>query len=32
VASKDYGINVGIDLAVTKEGDKAHYIQVGEAF
>jgi outer membrane protein assembly factor BamA len=32
LASKDYGINVGIDGAVTKEGDKAFYIQVGEAF
>jgi outer membrane protein assembly factor BamA len=32
LASKDYGINVGIDGAVTREGDKAFYIQVGEAF
>jgi outer membrane protein assembly factor BamA len=32
LASKDYGINVGIDGAVTKEGDAAFYIQVGEAF
>ena len=32
LASKEYGVNLGIDGAVTKDGDKAFYIRVGEAF
>jgi len=32
VASIDYGINIGIDFAVTKGGYGAYYVQRGEAF
>jgi Omp85 superfamily domain len=32
LASKDYDVNIGIDGAITREGDTAWYIQVGEAF
>lgn len=32
LASKEYGVNIGIDGAITKDGEKAFYIQLGEAF
>jgi hypothetical protein len=30
--SREYGVNIGVDGAITKEGEKAYYIQVSEAF
>jgi hypothetical protein len=32
LVSKDYGVNVGLDGAINKDGEKSFYIQVGEAF
>jgi outer membrane protein assembly factor BamA len=32
LASKEYGVNIGLDGAITKDGQKAFYVQVGEAF
>jgi outer membrane protein assembly factor BamA len=32
LASKEYGVNIGLDGAVTADGEKAFYIQLGEAF
>jgi len=32
LASKDYGVNVGVDGAVNRDGEWSYYIQVGEAF
>ncbi|HEX4861317.1 MAG TPA: BamA/TamA family outer membrane protein [Rhizomicrobium sp.] len=32
LASKEYGVNIGIDGAVAADGEKAFYIQLGEAF
>jgi len=32
LVSKDYGVNLGLDGAINKDGEKSFYIQVGEAF
>jgi len=32
LASREYGVNIGIDGAVNAEGQATYYIQVGEAF
>jgi outer membrane protein assembly factor BamA len=32
LVSKDYGVNVGLDGAINKDGDKSFYVHVGEAF
>lgn len=32
LASKEYGVNIGIDGAINKDGEKSFYIMVGEAF
>ena len=32
VASREYGLNVGIDGAINKDGEKTFYVQIGEAF
>ncbi|MEI9991713.1 MAG: BamA/TamA family outer membrane protein [Rhizomicrobium sp.] len=32
LASRDYGVNIGIDGAVNRNGESSWYIQVGEAF
>ncbi len=32
LVSKDYGVNVGLDGAINKDGEKSFYVHVGEAF
>ena len=32
LASREYGVNIGIDGAVNAEGEATYHIQVGEAF
>ena len=32
VVSKEYGVNLGLDVVVNAQGEKTFYIQVGEAF
>jgi outer membrane protein assembly factor BamA len=32
LASKEYGVNIGLDGAVNAQGEATYYIQVGEAF